>query len=109
MAKKNFSEAVNLDMFFSEAEQQEDEVKQQEDPVAIPAKKGKTGKKTDTHKPFSFWAIKEDADNWRIWAKAKNIKVDDMGAEAMKEYILNHPLSENQQQLYDLMQAEKKL
>ena len=108
MAKKNFSEAVNLDMFFSEAEQQEDEVKQQEDPVAIPAKKGKTGKKTDTHKPFPFWAIKEDADNWRLWAKAKNIKVDDMGSEAMKEYIRNHPLTPDQETIFRLQSEQKK-
>ena len=94
--KKDLMKATQntMDKFFTEAK---------EEPAREPEKPRKAGKKTDTHKPFSFWAVKAEADEWRLWAKAKGMKVDDLGAEAIREYIRRHKLSDDQQQIYDLM------
>lgn len=92
--KKDFKASAQtvMDGYFSQKE---------EEPVKAEPKI--TGKKKDTHKPFSFWAIKKDADEWRLWAKAKGMKVDDLGNAAMKEYIENHPLSEDQNFVYEVL------
>lgn len=99
MAKKNFSEAVNLDMFFSQAEQQA----QKEDPVTIPAKKNKIEKKV-----FSFRVPASDADQWRLWANAAGMKVDELGEAAMREYIKRHPLTPDQETIFRLQSEQKK-
>ncbi len=90
--KKDFSAATEnaMDKFFSEAA------------VQAP-QRTRTGRKTDTHKPFSFWALKSEADDWRIWAKARGMKVDDLGTEAMREYISRHELTPDQKQIYEIM------
>lgn len=72
-----------------------------------PVQTGKT-KKTDTHKTFSFWAPKEDADSWRTYAKARGVTMDDMGTEAFTEYMKNHPLTDEQKQLYELLKKTGK-
>lgn len=62
-------------------------------------KKQPSGKK----KTFSFWANAEESDDWRLWAKSAGIKSDELGNNAIREYIKNHPLSEEQRQMYDIL------
>ena len=64
--------------------------------------------KKPVKKVFSFRTLAEDADDWRIWADAKGMKVDDLGTLALKEYIKRHKLTEDQQQIYELKKAQKK-
>ena len=104
--KKDFKSATlnTMDKFFSEAQYTPSENISKEVNGSVPEKKEtRSGRKTDTHKPFSFWAEKDEADEWRLWAKAKKIKVDDLGTQAIREYIKRHKLTEDQQKLYDLM------
>lgn len=98
MKKKDLKKASQdtMDKFFSGA--QTDIVSEKKVKTVT-----KRGKKTETHKPFSFWAEKSEADDWRIWAKAKGMKVDDLGSQAIREYIKRHGLSEDQKKLYELM------
>lgn len=107
MSKKDVRKKAGfvLEGFFSEPQKTASEPAETVEPVNTPEKKetAKKGKKTDTHKPFSFWAVKEEADDWRIWAKAKGMKVDDLGALAIREYIKRHKLTDDQKQIYELM------
>lgn len=58
-------------------------------------------------KVFSFRAEAESADNWRLWADAKGMKVDEMGTAAFTEFIENHPLTADEQTIYELKKAQK--
>lgn len=60
-------------------------------------------------KVFSFRAEAEDADNWRLWADAKGLKVDELGSKAISEYVKRHPLTADQKQIYELKKAQRKL
>lgn len=69
----------------------------------VPEAKQKPQKKV-----FSFRAEVESADSWRVWADAKGLKVDELGSKAIAEYIKRHPLTADQQKIYDLKMAQKK-
>lgn len=58
-------------------------------------------------KVFSFRAESDKVDSWRLWADAAGIKVDDLGTEAINEYIRKHPLTEDQKKIYELKAAQK--
>ncbi len=95
MSKKDFSKAAEgLDKFFSENHVSK---------AAVDTKPKKTVKKV-----FSFRAEAETADNWRLWADAAGLKVDELGTKAITEYIKKHPLTEDQNQIYELKKAQKK-
>lgn len=59
-------------------------------------------------KVFSFRAEAELADNWRLYADAAGMKVDELGTKALTEYIKKHPLTADQSQIYELKKAQKK-
>lgn len=59
-------------------------------------------------KVFSFRTLAENADDWRLWADAAGMKVDDLGTAALTEYIKRHPLTDDQNQIYELKKAQKK-
>lgn len=50
--------------------------------------------KKSPKKVFSFRADAEDVSKWRAFAKIKGLSVDDLGAQAMADYIESHPLSD---------------
>lgn len=52
-------------------------------------------------KVFSFRAVVDDVDQWRLYAAIKGEKVDEIGAAAMREYIKSHPLKDEEKALFD--------
>lgn len=108
MATKNkLAEATNnLDMLFSSTETSQI---QPEEPKAKKTKgKESKAKIKDAVKPkkvFSFRADGDKVDQWRLHAKARGMKVDQLGEKALEEYIKRHKLTENQQQIFDLMKS----
>lgn len=119
--KKSFEQAGDeLNKFFSQQDEQgskafqtiagEDHVAAQEAPKKAQNKpqNGKKERKIDVQKVFSFRAHKDTVDSWRVWADAKGIKVDELGENAITEYIKRHSLTSEQQQIYDLKMAQKK-
>ena len=105
--KGKLKEATNnLDMLFSGAET----VQNQPEETKVKKTKGKDtkAKTKDAVKPkkvFSFRADGDKVDQWRLQAKARGMKVDQLGEKALEEYIKKHKLTENQQQIYDLMKS----
>ena len=105
--KRKLSEATNnLDMLFSNAETGQS----QPEETKVKKTKGntKTAKTEDSVKPkkvFSFRADGDKVDHWRLQAKARGMKVDQLGEKALEEYIRRHKLTENQQKIYDLMKS----
>ena len=67
--------------------------------------------KRDTHKVYSFWADKEQIEVWKCYQEASNAleKAEDLGLEAISEYIRNHPLSGTEAELYELKLKAKGL
>ena len=54
-------------------------------------------------KVFSFRADQQEAASWRAYADARGMKMDQLGAEAFREYLEAHPLtSADQKQIYDI-------
>lgn len=106
---KSAMDGSGLDKFFNDPsidsilETEPEEEPKKEEPKTEPKKK-----KTETHKVFSFRAPIETADNWRLWADAKGMKVDELGTKAITEYIKKHPLTADQNQIYELKKAQKK-
>ena len=88
--------ADGLDKFFSSSQPEEK-------PVKAAEKKEKPVKKV-----FSFRTEAELADDWRLYADAAGMKVDELGTEALTEYIKKHPLKADQHQIYELKKAQKK-
>lgn len=98
--------ADGLDKFFSEASETPAKSQRMDDTSSskkIAQKPNKAVKKV-----FSFRAEAETADNWRLWADAKGMKVDELGTKALTEYIKRHPLTADQNQIYELKRAQKK-
>lgn len=79
------------------------EAEPKEEPKEEPKKEDKPKKKV-----FSFRTLAEDADDWRLYANASNMTVDEFGTKAIKEYIKRHPLRSEQKQIYELKKAQKK-
>lgn len=107
MSKKDFKAAgAAMDKFFSNssAETADDPAKNNiTEPKKIAQKSNKQPKKV-----FSFRAAVPVVDDWRLWADAKGMKVDELGEKALQEYIRKHPLTEEQKQIYELKKAQKK-
>lgn len=92
------SAAGGLDKFFSDIKTEE----------IFPEAEKKPEKKKPVKKVFSFRTEAENADHWRLWADAAGLKVDDLGTKAITEYIKRHPLTDDQNQIYELKKAQKK-
>lgn len=108
MSKKDLKKAAQdgLDKFFTEASESPAENQRENDtkaPKKIAEKSNKAVKKV-----FSFRAEAETADDWRLWADAKGMKVDELGTKALTEYIKRHPLTDDQKQIFELKKAQKK-
>ena len=61
------------------------------------------GKRTDDTKVFSFRSWIDEVDDWRLYAVIKGIKIDELGAAAMREYIKRHPITEDESALRDAL------
>lgn len=109
--KKDFTSAGEaMDKFFSGSDESSQEVYQtiiEEKPQEEDKKSSEEEKKT-LKKVFSFRAEIEKVDDWRLWANAKGVKVDDLGEKALEEYIRRHPLKGDQKTIYELKKAQKK-
>lgn len=96
MAKKNLNNALNAtDKFFSAANK--------EDTQKPENKKAPVGKKI----VFSFRSPKSNVESWRIYASVKGMKVEDLGAAALDEYMKKHPLSDEEQAVFNTLLANK--
>lgn len=61
------------------------------------------GKSTADTKVFSFRAWIDEVDEWRLYAAAKQMQIDEVGAAAMREYIKRHPITDDEQVLRDAL------
>lgn len=109
--KKASAEA--FDMFFSGAPESpqdapEKEARKTTGGAKKTAQRAPEGPTKTKKKVFSFRAEEEKVNGWRVWADARGIKVDELGEKALQEYIKRHPLSEDQQKIYELKLAQKK-
>ena len=109
MAKKKFAIDENI---MIDKEQEENGVvnkgtEQKQNKKNTPIIKKQT--KKDTHKSYSFWANKEQIEVWRCYQESKKElkKAEDLGLNAIKEYIKNHPLEKDEQTMYELKLKEK--
>ena len=70
---------------------------------AVPEAQGRRmtgkGKKIDDTKVFSFRGWKDEVDQWRLYAMAKGMKIDEVGSAAMNEYIKRHPVTAEESEL----------
>lgn len=57
------------------------------------------GKKVDDTKVFSFRSWIDEVEEWRLYAAAKGIQIDELGAAAMREYIKRHALTDEEKEL----------
>lgn len=104
------SASSTMDKYFSEGSQTATETASDDkgtDTKGTAKKRSEEPKKTGK-KVFSFRAEESIVDSWRVWADAKGIKVDELGEKAIQEYIKRHPLSDDQNQIYELKMAQKK-
>lgn len=60
-----------------------------------------TKKKSTAKKGFSFRGPEDDVKAWRTYAAITGKKVDDLGTQAMNEFIKKHKLSEAEQLVFD--------
>ena len=96
MAKKNLNNALNAtDKFFSAANKENTQKPEN--------KKAPVGEKI----VFSFRSPKTSVESWRIYASIKGMKVEDLGAAALDEYIKKHPLSDEEQAVFNTLLARK--
>lgn len=72
---------------------------------------GKKLTKRDTHKVYSFWANKEQIEIWKCYQEASNTleKAEDLGLNAITEYMKNHPLKAEELEMYKLKLKAKGL
>lgn len=96
MAKKNLNNALNAtDKFFSAANK--------EDTQKPENKKVPVGEKI----VFSFRSPKSNVESWRIYANLKGMKVEELGTAALDEYMKKHPLSDEEQAVFNTLLANK--
>lgn len=94
MAKKNLNDAINAtEKLFAH----------KEDIPKTENKKAPVGEKI----VFSFRSPKNSVESWRIYANIKGMKVEELGAAALDEYIKKHPLSEEEQAVFNTLLANK--
>ncbi len=109
--KKASAEA--FDMFFSGASESpqdapKEEAKKTTGRARKTAQRAPEEPTKTVKKVFSFRAEEDKVNGWRVWADARGIKVDELGEKALQEYIKRHPLTEDQQKIYELKLAQKK-
>ena len=66
--------------------------------TALTRRERNKGKNGDDVKVFSFRSWVDEVESWRLYAQAKGMKVDDLGAAAMREYIKRHPVTDEERQ-----------
>lgn len=94
MAKKNLNDAINAtEKLFAH----------KEDTPKTENKKAPVGDKI----VFSFRSPKTNVESWRIYASIKGMKVEELGAAALDEYIKKHPLSSEEQAVFNTLLANK--
>ena len=99
-----------FDKFFSSQDAQNGSQDASEVKASISPDTGKSGSETAQKaqkKVFSFRGDQTAVTSWRLYADASGLKVDDLGTAAMMEYIENHPLSKDQQKIFDLKMKQK--
>lgn len=67
--------------------------------------KGKVGADT---KVFSFRSWIDEVDGWRSYAAVKGLKIDELGAAAMNEYIKRHPITDVERTLQEALEAVRR-
>lgn len=114
-SKKNLTEAAQdvTARFFSGTSETRQEGRQKTSPEhgaaerAVRDVKKRTvtarGKSTADTKVFSFRAWIDEVDEWRLYAAAKQMQIDEVGAAAMREYIKRHPITDDEQVLRDAL------
>lgn len=113
MANRKKVEAAGsavFDKFFSSQDAQNGSQDASEDSVSISSQSVKSGSEKDQKKQkkvFSFRGDQTAVTSWRLYADASGLKVDDLGTAAMMEYIENHPLTKDQQKIFDLKMKQK--
>ncbi len=92
-----------LDRLFSNAETPQNDVADTSTDISIPGtQKPVKGSKKTVKKVFSFRAVSEDVTTWRLYADARSgMTMDDIGREAMNEYIQNHPLKKKEKTVFN--------
>lgn len=100
----------SLDKLFSKASESVSEGSKKLTGGNIKAEQEKGSEKPTkaVKKVFSFRAEADQVDSWRLWADAKGMKVDELGENALTEYIKKHGLTKDQKQIYELKLAQKK-
>lgn len=96
MAKKNLNNALNATDKFFTATDKEDTSKKDN-------KKATVSEKI----VFSFRSPKSSVESWRIYASVKGMKVEDLGAAALEAYMEQHPLSDEEQAVFNTLLANK--
>lgn len=66
------------------------------------------GKKGDDTKVFSFRSWIDEVDGWRLYAAVKGLKIDELGAAAMNEYIKRHPITDAERALQEAIEAVRR-
>ena len=66
--------------------------------TALTRRERNKGKNGDDVKVFSFRSWVDEVESWRLYAQVKGMKVDDLGAAAMREYIKRHPVTDEERQ-----------
>ena len=102
--------ASTFDKFFTQSKQEPAEQPQEELQEAkadkstpAPIKAQEKAQSAPKKKVFSFRADPDMMAAWRIYADACGMKVDELGAAALQEYIKRHPLkTEEQKQIYEI-------
>lgn len=94
MAKKNLNDAINAtEKLFTH----------REDTSKKENQKAPVGEKI----VFSFRSPKNSVESWRIYANIKGMKVEELGAAALDEYMKQHPLSNEEQAVFNTLLANK--
>lgn len=115
--KKNLTAAAQAvtNKFFTGTDDQQESVRNAAQAVQESRQDVRTGKSSTERKTaekavktaaepvkvFSFRGSVRDVDQWRLYAALRGVKVDEIGAAAMREYIKRHPLSAEEKALFD--------
>lgn len=61
----------------------------------------------ESKRVFSFRSEDAEVKAWRLQAKVRGVTVNQLGEAAMREYIENHPLSEDEAAMMELFQKRE--
>ncbi|MCQ2507599.1 MAG: hypothetical protein MJ097_02280 [Dorea sp.] len=108
--KDKLTSAGIYDKFFSGPAPQEANTEEIEEKVSITPSKEEQPKKASQKpqkKMFAFRGEQSMIDEWRCYADAAGMKVEEFGTAAMMEYMQRHPLSSDQMKLFELKKKMK--